>query len=345
MEENTTGAVPFLSVTVLNYNYAKYLPACLDSILNQTMRDFEVVIINDCSTDNSLEVIQPYLADPRVRLVNHEVNRGYVFSLLEGSDQSRGRYINVISADDYALDSDAFLIARTTVEQEPEISLFYSAWHEVDNSGHVRHTRRSEDFDYVSAGVDELRRLLMASPVLHSGAIIRHDAYLEVGGYDKSCRYSVDTNMWLTLCSVGKIAYSNTPLYAYRAHDANLSNTDGAFWRATEEMLWGIDGALARFSNEELPDKEQLRRHAWQHALVAVPTLDIFANRLKRGWHGYWLAFKHYPLLTLLQRRTISLVLRTVLGMRGFDSLKAGARRLLSRGAAAPSENGAYSHA
>src|SRR3954452_11728872 len=101
--------VPTLSVTVLNYNYGAYLPACLDSILGQTFRDFELIVIDDCSTDNSVEVIQPYLADPRVRLVAHQKNVGYCGSLIEGTEtQSTGEYVTVISADDLVRRPDAF---------------------------------------------------------------------------------------------------------------------------------------------------------------------------------------------------------------------------------------------
>lgn len=305
---------PLLSVTVLNYNYARYLPKCLDSILGQTMTDFELILINDCSTDNSLEAMQPYLHDSRIRLVNHASNQGYVHSLIEGCELSRGRYITVISADDYALDCTAFETARRVLEADQSISLFYSAWHEIDDSGHVRHTRRAAGFDYIADGSEEFRRLLLSSPILHSGTIIRRDAYQAIGGYDPRCRYSVDTNMWLALCSTGKVAYSERPLYAYRAHNMNMSNTEGSLWQATEEMLLGIDVALSRFPDAALPDKESLRKRARQRALVAVPTLDIFAGRLSRGWRGYWRAFRAYPMLTITQQRTISLVLRTMLG-------------------------------
>src|SRR5260370_11113027 len=98
-DQEAEHSLPALSVTVLNYNYAHYLPRCLDSILSQTWTDFELILINDRSTDNSLEVIQPYLKDPRVRLIDHAINRGFVSSLLEGCELSRGRYITVISAD------------------------------------------------------------------------------------------------------------------------------------------------------------------------------------------------------------------------------------------------------
>src|SRR3954463_5362111 len=100
---------PALSVTVLNYNYAHYLPRCLDSILAQTFTDFEIVLIDDCSNDDSLEVIQPYLADPRVRFFPHAQNAGFAKSLIEGTEEhSRGEFLTVVSADDVILETNAF---------------------------------------------------------------------------------------------------------------------------------------------------------------------------------------------------------------------------------------------
>lgn len=313
---------PFLSVTVLSYNYAHYLPECLDSILGQTMGDFEVILINDRSTDNSREVIERYREDPRIRLIDHEVNRGYVASLIEGCRLSRGKYISVISADDYALDPRAFEIARGVLETDPDIALFFSAWHQVDDHGTVGYERHASNHDYVVDGLVQLRRQLLTSDILHSGTIIRKDAYEHVGGYDARWRYAVDNNMWLALCTEGRVAYVDTPLYAYRAHSGNMSNSDLAFWTTVEEMLAGVDAALDRVPDSALPDKATLRRKARQRALVAVPTHDIFAGRLRRGWHGYWQSIRHFPMLTLAQPRTITVVLRTILPAQLFSRLE-----------------------
>lgn len=315
-------SMPFLSITVLNYNYAHYLQQCLDSILKQTFRDFEVILINDRSTDNSLKVIEPYLADPRVRLVDHKANKGYVESLIEGCQLSTGDYITVISADDYALDLTAFETAYEVLKNDEAISLFFSAWHEVDEDGVVRYTRRASEHDYVVDGALEIRRLLMSSPILHSGTIIRRDAYHQVGGYDARCKYAIDNNMWLALCATGKVAYVDRPLYAYRAHDTNMSNTDGAFERTQYEMLLGIDYALSLFTDEMLPDKQVLRRRARQRALVAVPTHDIFAGRYRRGWYGYWQAIRMDPALSLMQPRILSVTARTLLGKSLYERLR-----------------------
>src|ERR1700738_1309279 len=79
---------PRLSVTVLNYNYGHFLDQCLSSILSQSFTDFEVIVIDDHSGDESLQVIKPYLEDPRVRLISHTENAGFVCSLIEGVEAS-----------------------------------------------------------------------------------------------------------------------------------------------------------------------------------------------------------------------------------------------------------------
>ena len=286
------------------------------------MTDFEVILINDCSKDNSLEVIEPYLKDPRIRLVNHEQNKGFVGSLIEGCELSRGEYISVISADDLAMDNRAFEYARAVCEANPDLAFCFSAWAEVSGELNVRYERRAANEDYVHDGIEELRRLFISSSVLHSGTVIKRAAYHQVGGYDRSCRFAIDNNIWLALCAAGKVAYINKRLYAYRAHDVNMSNSNAAFWQTTQEMLKGIDYALGLISDAQMPDKEAQRKKAKARALVAVPTHDIFAGRYRRGWHGYLQAATRYPIQTLVQPRTLSVLLRTVIGQRPYEFVR-----------------------
>lgn len=321
---------PRLSVTVLNYNYARYLPACLDSILGQTMTDYEVIVVNDASTDDSRTVVEGYLHDPRFRLVDHPVNMGYVESLREGSALSRGRYMTVISADDCVVDPDAFGATCGILDARDDVALVYSAWREVGEAGETLSERHSADGDFIRSGVDHFRHQVFDNHVLHSGALIRRASYHSVGGYDARCRYSVDNNMWLALCAVGAVAYVDRVLYAYRSHGSNMSHSSPSLWRATEEILLGIDTALASIAASALPDRARLRRRAYARALVSIPTHDIFAGRIARGWRAYWESFRRYPALTLCQRRTLSLLARSILGQAAFT---AGASRLGTRGA------------
>ncbi len=332
--------MPTLSVTVPNYNYAKYLPQCLESILGQTMRDFELILINDASTDDSLEVIGRYASDPRIRLIDHERNAGLVPSLIEGARESRGRYLTVISADDYCLSPDAFATLLAPMEADPQVVFAYPAYGQYRNDGVRQYLRRPRGESYVRSGRDEFMELLLDPYILHSGTIIRRSAYEAVGGWDARTRYNVDMAMWLPLCSQGKVAYCADELYAYRMHPANMSHSRGALRASLRETFAAIDAGFARFAGDPAMSPA-LRRHAIRCALVAIPTDDIFSGRLRRGWYGYWCSFRTHPLHTVLQRQTAVLIARTLLGRRGYEAVRAIMRRWLPRPRGSPRVIGA----
>ncbi len=92
---------PKISVLIPVFNTAKYLPACLDSVLSQSMPDFEIVAVNDASTDNSLEILSEYAAkDPRIRIENHARNKGLLAGRLTGIRAARGKYLLFLDSDD-----------------------------------------------------------------------------------------------------------------------------------------------------------------------------------------------------------------------------------------------------
>ena len=120
---------PLLSVTVLNYNYGRYLGECLDSILSQTFKDFEVIVIDDCSSDDSVAVVTPYLQDSRVRLIPHERNVGFAGSLMEATEvHSRGELLMVVSADDVVRRNDAFERQVNLMEASDNSAFCFAAY-------------------------------------------------------------------------------------------------------------------------------------------------------------------------------------------------------------------------
>lgn len=310
-------SVPTLSVTVLNYNYAHYLPQCLDSILGQTWKDFELILINDRSTDNSLEVIRPYLDDSRVRLIDHDQNRGYIASLIEGSNESRGKYITVISADDFCVSDRAFEQLLRPMEEDDEVVLAYAAHGHFGPDGVCRYHRRPHPDSFVRSGANEFCDLALENYILHTGTIIRATAYHAVGGYDPHARYAPDSIMWLTLCGEGKVAYCADELYGYRVHDQNMSVSTKGIRDGMYEGLANLDRAFRRMEGAPGVDRERYVR-ALKRNLTAVATDNIFSNRLRSGWYAYWCGVRVHPFWTVFQTRTLILVARTVLGPRYF---------------------------
>ena len=95
--------MPKVTVIIPNYNHAKFLPRRIESVLNQTFQDFEVVFLDDSSTDNSLEIFNNYSTDKRIRLIQNNVNSGSPFKQwIKGLRESKGEYIWIAESDDFA---------------------------------------------------------------------------------------------------------------------------------------------------------------------------------------------------------------------------------------------------
>jgi glycosyltransferase involved in cell wall biosynthesis len=308
---------------VLNYNYAHFLGTCLDSILGQTFRDFELILINDGSTDSSAEVSQPYLADPRVRLVEHAGNKGFVRSLIEGCDLSRGTYITVISADDWCADPTAFERQIAVMEQDTEIAFAFTAYGFYADEQRCDAVQQISLTSNVRPGRDVFQELVLYRPIHHSGTMIRRSAYERIGGYDPHLRYALDAQLWLGLCHVGKVAYLHQALYAYRHHGANMSKNTGAVSHSIHEVLQILDWSFGMLPPADRRRLDRLYARAVRRALADYAMIYTFQHgSIKLGWHYFWAALRLRPIPTLFQKATLMLALRTILGQRGYRSFE-----------------------
>jgi hypothetical protein len=322
---------PLLSVTVLNYNYARFLPGCLDSIMRQSFKDFELIIIDDRSTDDSLDVIRPYLADPRVRLIAHEENQGFVRSLAEGTNASTSRYLTVISADDFVLAEDAFERQVRLMESSSETAFCYAAWRYVDAEWRPLSEVRPWAGDHVWSGEQEFREFCTRYYVLHTGTVIRRSAYEAVGGYDQSIRYTLDNTIWAQLCGAGSVGYVSETLYGYRTHGANMSHNPAAIRATVDEFARLVDLGFDGLPDCPTRHDRKLRRQARQAALAGIPTMLVFAGLRRAGWGALLYAARTSPFEVLLQRRTLSLAVRTLAGGRALAVLRRMVRGVADR--------------
>ncbi len=333
-QPNAPGVVPTLSVTVLNYNYGAYLPGCLDSILGQTFRDFELIVIDDCSSDNSLDVIKPYLADPRVRLVAHKQNVGYGGSLIEGTETySTGEYVTVISADDLVHQADAFERQIALLEAHPQTSFCFSGYQRfIHETGEVVQEQHSYEGDRIIPGPVFLGEYLtrQKTQVLHSGTVLRKSAYLKAGGYRRDLRMTLDFAMWPVLALQGDVAYCDQPLYAYRAHAAQMSSSFKKQHANFVEVMKSVEGACDAAARRGVP-LGSLRADAIRYALFAVAMDDAFGGRPALAWYRSISAVLLQPRLALTSRGLWITLARLLLGMRGYVAVRSIFRKLTSR--------------
>lgn len=313
---------PRLSVTVLSYNYGRYLAGCLDSILGQTFTDFEVIVIDDRSTDGTSEMLAPYLRDPRVRSVRHEQNLGFVGSLIEGTEKlSHGELVTVISADDLVFDRDAFRQQVRQFDREPGLAFCFSGFTRFSPALREQVTPLAEDCVFSSeeafSTIVTGRRL----HPLHSGTMIRAEAYRRVGGYRRDMAMAIDCALWPLLALEGPVGYVAAPLYGYRQHTGQMSQGIAVGRRCLDEVMRGIDLACTAAAARGL-ETEQLRRDARDFRIGAATMEDAFAGRRRLALSRWAAAMTYDPALALRSRTLQSALLRALAGERATKRLQ-----------------------
>lgn len=321
----TTEGSPTLSVLVLNYNYVEYLCECLDSILRQSYEDFEVIVLDDASTDESAPVLERYAGDCRVRVVRHEANRGYSASLIEGTEvYSTGKYLTVISADDFVDDPDAFSRQIAALERTAGAVACICAYTKVGPSDQrsVRHPLRG---DSVIEGADLILRQLQDREfaILHSGTIIEATAYRSAGGYRRDLKNYIDLAMWLSLGYTGRFVYLDRPLYGYRIHARQLSGSRANRLAVLGEGLGLLEQETARARSEgiDIDVRETLRTRIADLALA-----DAFASRRRMAVLRCLDAVRLKPVAALTSSGWWLALIRGALGRRAWGVL-AGVRK------------------
>lgn len=205
--------MPLISVVMSVYNGEKYLKRAIDSILNQTFIDFEFIIINDGSTDSSLDILQRY-QDARILLINQK-NKGLTKSLNIGIEKAKGKYIARQDADDVSLFT-RLEKQVTFLENREDIVLLGTRVFEINGSNKIIGRYFNEE--------EINKRVYMYNPIAHASAVIRKDAFELIGLYDVSFSTSQDFDAWIRLAEFGKIAMLEEALVEYYIHDDSVSS-------------------------------------------------------------------------------------------------------------------------
>lgn len=226
--------MPRVSVVLPNYNYARYLGERIRSILDQTYADFELLVIDDASSDDSVAVIERF-RDPRIRFVRREVNSGKVYaSWNEGLTYCNGELVLFAGADDYA---ERRMIERLVepMLENPRIGLAHCKFFMIDGSGAILDTqfalppqcafiRADLENDYVAAPRREWQRLLMTNFIWNaSGVVMRREALERAGGFDDSLRIAADWRLYMDIAREWSVHYIAEPLNGFRQLEKSVS--------------------------------------------------------------------------------------------------------------------------
>lgn len=211
---------PRITVALSVYNNGPYLAAALDSVLAQSFTDFELLIVNDGSTDESRAIIDDYAArDMRIRAI-HQANQGLIASLNLMIAQARGDYIARMDGDDIAL-PDRFALQVAFLDAHPDHGVVGTCVTAITENG-ARRTDRTIDHATTSEAV---HAALEGGPLLcHPSVMMRRSLVAEMGGYRAAYRHCEDYDLWLRLAERTRMTNLPQRLLLYRYSSTQVSN-------------------------------------------------------------------------------------------------------------------------
>ncbi|MEM9833375.1 MAG: glycosyltransferase family 2 protein [Bacteroidota bacterium] len=205
-----------ISVYITNYNYGKYLEQAIKSVLQQSLQDFEIIIIDDGSTDSSSEIIAQYAEHPKIKTIFQQ-NKGLNVTNNIALRVARGKYIMRLDADDF-LDENALLVMSNLLEKDPQLGLVFPNYFLTDADGRVDSVHQRHDFNEVS---------LMDQAAHGACTMIRTTFLKELGGYSENYQCQDGYELWVKFTVKHPVKNVATPLFYYRQHGSNLTKNEG----------------------------------------------------------------------------------------------------------------------
>ena len=220
-----------VSVIVASYNHAEYLVERMDSLICQTYQSIEILVIDDCSTDNSIEVLNHYVIHPNVRLIIREQNSGWVSVSNYGVEISRGEYIIFANCDD-SCDSEMIQRLVEGFRCNSSVGISYCRSLMINESGKIlgddfecrEHNFRTNCMNDTLISRYQMQLFLLHSCVIPnlSAALFSRDCFVKAGGLSPSYRVCSDWDLFFHIASFSDVYYVAKPLNKFRQHQTTI---------------------------------------------------------------------------------------------------------------------------
>lgn len=221
---------PLVSVCVPTYNYGRFIGRCIESIQAQTYTNWELLIADDCSTDETARIVQEAArADPRIRYFNDGVRRGMNGNIKYVTELGKGKYLKPLCSDDW-LGPRYLERLVALMEAHPTAGVATSATVTTDEHENPLITEFIFENEHpLIPGGEMMRRMVRGEGFGgHSAFLLRTEAYERVGGYDDTLVYAADYDLGARLCLDGDYIHVDEPLFFGRIHGATSSSVNPA---------------------------------------------------------------------------------------------------------------------
>lgn len=269
---------PRVSVVMPAYNAANYLKEAVDSVLAQTFKDFELIIINDGSTDETGKILNSY-KDKRIKIITQK-NKGLVATLNKGIGLAKAELIARHDADDRSL-PDRFERQVTLFDDDPKLVLAGSSMGVMNMSSVYQH-----DHLLLLDDAELKQELLVRSPFAHGSVMFKKTAFLQAEKYQKSEWPAEDYGLWLRMAPFGAFANIDKPLYVYRENEQGISVSNSSAQakqtRTIRNLAWHLRKQLIP---QTLNVEKYLGLDMGQQRIerIAANLLSALAQATKKG--------------------------------------------------------------
>jgi len=242
---------PTVSVIIPAYNAAPWIAETIDSVLNQTFQDFEIIVVDDGSTDGTTEIVKKYKSQVQYL---YKKNGGVGSARNAGIRAARGRYIACVDADDLWL-PEKLEVQTQLLQKEPSLAWVYSDGLIFENNSNQNLHLFSQSASMISG--DVLRPLLLQDFIPCPTPVVRRDIFENVGFFEEdiSLQSVADWDMWLRISAKYPVGFIDKPLVKYRRHSTSMTSTC-IIEHSLKSRLTVIERAISR-ETERLGDLQQ----------------------------------------------------------------------------------------
>ena len=270
---------PKVSVCIPVYNGSASIAESIASVLGQTFKDFRLIVCDNCSTDNTEEVVQSF-HDPRLTYVRNEKNLGLVGNANRCLSLAEGEYICILHHDDVMLTENLELKVRL-LDDNPEVGFVHSNIFWTDAEGQViaqwvEDSRR----DYIEDGMKVFHRYITRMDIgalIFIGAVLaRRACYEQLGGFRLDLPHTSDNEMWMRMSLFYDVACVGKPLVKWRQHTASASSAWGVDIAWLEEHFLATRIIFQEYQNQ-IPDLKRLKKEVDERFVKQALTRGINA--------------------------------------------------------------------
>ncbi|MHA4807435.1 glycosyltransferase family 2 protein [Flavitalea flava] len=281
-----------ISILIANFNNSRFLGIALDSVLCQTYQDWEVILVDDGSTDEFERVATKFGDDPRIKIFRNEKNQGCGFTKRRCTGLATGSILAFLDPDD-SLDREALRIMERAHRENPNCSLIHSTHYICDRSLMVIRMA-----GYPRALPTGIPYLLLSDGRIHHFATFKKSAYVLTGGISPLNKKAVDQDLYYQLEETGAVLFIDMPLYNYRIHEGAISNAG----KEAEATLWHYavirDACLRRIGKLRKVRGKDHAAPTWltmgrepaywiKRYRTRYYKIQVFLNFRKKDWAGF----------------------------------------------------------